>query len=95
MIVVGGGNEADAIAAYSYPLAMRKLYAQTNGQKGAYVVSTNASWGIDYGKAADAPLWCAMYDSLGKYGVLNARFIIQRSMQVLLIVLVFTRVKRQ
>ncbi len=82
MIVVGGGNEADAIAAYSYPLAMRKLYEQTNGQKGAYVVSTNASWGIDYGKAADAPLWCAMYDSLGKYGVLSAGATINSNVNV-------------
>lgn len=72
MIVVGGGNEADAIAAYAYPLAMRKLYNQTNGEKGAFVVATNASWGIDGGRAADAPLWCSMYDSLGKYGILNA-----------------------
>lgn len=72
MIVVGGGGEADAIAAYAYPLAMRKLYNQTNGEKGAFVVATNASWGIDGGRAADAPLWCSMYDSLGKYGILNA-----------------------
>jgi hypothetical protein len=72
MMVVGGGNEAEAIAAYSYPLAMRKLYEQSGGTKGAYVVSTNASWGVDYGQASSAPLWCAMYDSLGKYGILSA-----------------------
>ena len=72
MIVVGGGNEAQAIAAYSYPLAMRKLYNQTGGQRGAFVVSTNASWGIDFAQASSAPLWCAMYDTLGAYGVLNA-----------------------
>ena len=67
MIVVGGGNEADAIAAYAYPLALRKRYNETNGAEGAFVVSTNASWGIDFGQPADAPLWCAMYDTLGKY----------------------------
>ncbi|HIF14621.1 MAG TPA: hypothetical protein EYQ86_04590, partial [Bacteroidetes bacterium] len=72
MMVVGGGNEAEAIAAYSYPLTMRKLYEQSGGTKGAYVVSTNASWGVDYGQASSAPLWCAMYDSLGKYGILSA-----------------------
>jgi len=71
MIVEGGGNEAQAIAAYSYPLAMRKMYNQSNGTEGAFVVSTNASWGIDGGQPANAPLWCAMYDTLGKYGVLN------------------------
>lgn len=71
MIVRGGGNEAEALAAYSYPLEMRKLYNQTNGQLGAFVVTTNASWGVDYGQPANAPLWCAMYDSLGKYGVMS------------------------
>lgn len=71
MIVQGGGNEAEAIAAYSYPLAMRKLYNQTAGAKGAFVVVTNSSWGTDFGQPSQAPLWCAMYDSLGKYGVLS------------------------
>ena len=71
MIVQGGGNEAQAIAAYTYPLVMRKRYNQTNGSEGAFVVSTNASWGINQGQPSAAPLWCAMYDTLGKYGVLN------------------------
>ncbi|MEA3496368.1 MAG: S8 family serine peptidase, partial [Bacteroidota bacterium] len=72
MIVVGGGYESDAISAYSYLLEMRKIYNQTDGEKGAYIVSSNSSWGVDFGKATDAPLWCAMYDSLGKYGIVNA-----------------------
>lgn len=71
MIVVGGGNEAQAVSAYSYVLENRKLYNETNGAKGAFVVSTNASWGIDGGQPAQAQLWCEMYDSLGKYGILN------------------------
>jgi hypothetical protein len=71
MIVVGGGNQADALLAYGYVLANRVLYNQTNGQKGAFVVSTNASWGIDFGQPSSAPLWCAMYDTLGAYGVLS------------------------
>ena len=72
MIVKGGGNEAEALAAYDYALSNRKLYNSTNGEKGAFVVATNASWGIDGGQANQAPLWCAMYDTLGNYGVLNA-----------------------
>jgi subtilisin family serine protease len=71
MIVKGGGNESDAITAYSYALSNRKLYNSTNGAKGAFVVATNASWGVDGGQASDAPLWCAMYDTLGAHGVLN------------------------
>ena len=71
MAVSGGGNEAQALAAYAYPLALRKQWNATNGALGAYVVATNASWGIDFGQPADAPLWCAMYDTLGLYGILN------------------------
>lgn len=72
MIVVGGGDEAQAIAAYAYPLAMRKLYNSTNGEKGAFVVAVNSSWGIDGGQPSQAPLWCAMYDTMGVYGIVNA-----------------------
>lgn len=71
MIVKGGGNEADAIAAYEYPLEMRKLYNETDGEKGAFVVATNTSWGVNGLHADEAPVWCALYDSLGAYGVLN------------------------
>ncbi|MDX1941395.1 MAG: S8 family serine peptidase [Saprospiraceae bacterium] len=73
MIVRGGiGLESEAIEAYSYPLSLRKLYNQTNGQKGAFVVATNSSWGAEYLFPSEAPLWCSMYDSLGTQGILNA-----------------------
>ncbi len=72
MGISGGGNEADALAAYTYPYIARKTYNETNGAEGAFVVATNASWGVDYGQAVDAPLWCAFYDSLGAVGILNA-----------------------
>lgn len=64
-------NEANAIAAYAYAYKQRKLYNETNGARGAFVVATNASWGIDNGKPEDAPLWCAFYDSLGVIGILS------------------------
>jgi len=74
MMIVQGQNasvESTVIAAYTYPLKMRKRYNETYGQEGAFVVATNASWGINGGDPADSPLWCAMYDSLGYYGILN------------------------
>ncbi len=71
MFVAGGGDEANAIESYGYPLWFRRQYNQSNGKKGAFVVVTNSSWGSDYGKPEDAPLWCAIYDSLGKEGILN------------------------
>ena len=65
MIVKGqnASNEASVIAAYTYPWEMRKKYNTTNGQEGAFVVATNASWGLNNGDPADSPLWCAIYDS--------------------------------
>jgi serine protease len=70
-VQISGSNEAAAIEGYAYPLAMRRLYNQSGGNEGAFVVATNSSWGTDNGQAADAPLWCAMYDSLGAEGVLS------------------------
>ncbi len=66
-----GVGEAQVIQSYTYPLVMRRLYNQTSGGKGAFVVATNASWGIDNADPTDYPLWCAMYDTLGTAGVLN------------------------
>jgi len=65
-------QEANVIEAYTYPLVMRRQYEATNGALGAFVVATNSSWGIDNGDPADAPLWCAFYDTLGASGILSA-----------------------
>lgn len=64
-------NEADVIEAYSYVLEARQKYNESNGSEGAFVVSTNASWGIDFGQPENSPLWCAFYDTLGQAGILN------------------------
>ncbi|GDX47822.1 hypothetical protein LBMAG25_06400 [Bacteroidota bacterium] len=66
------GSEATVIKAYGYAATMRKLYNQTNGAKGAYVVATNSSFGVDLANPNNYPLWCAFYDTLGKYGILSA-----------------------
>lgn len=74
IMVVSGYNvnsEANIISCYNYPLVQRKLYTQTNGARGAFVVVTNASWGIDNGNPNTVPLWCQFYDTLGAYGILN------------------------
>jgi len=64
-------NEARVIEAYEYILNHRIRYNETNGEEGAFVVVTNASWGIDFGRPEDAPLWCNMYDTLGAHGILS------------------------
>lgn len=64
--------ESEVLEAYGYALDARIDYENSGGTAGAYVVATNASWGIDEGDPNDSPLWCALYDTLGSYGILNA-----------------------
>ena len=64
-------NEASVVAAYNYPLTLRKQYNETNGALGAFVVATNASWGIDGANPNNFPIWCNFYDTLGVHGILN------------------------
>ena len=66
-----GTSEADVIAAYNYPYIMRKMYNETNGEKGAFVVAVNSSWGVNFGNPDDAPIWCNFYNTMGEEGVLN------------------------
>tara|TARA_B100000780_G_scaffold277846_1_gene249584 strand:- start:31 stop:2364 length:2334 start_codon:yes stop_codon:yes gene_type:complete len=70
-IQMGGLSESNVIQAYSYPHKMRDMYNSTAGVQGAFVVATNASWGIDLANPANFPVWCAYYDDLGAVGILN------------------------
>ncbi len=65
-------NEADMIGAYGYILEQRKLYNETQGQRGAFVVATNLSWGDEDLTPDETPIWCTIYDMLGEVGILNA-----------------------
>lgn len=71
MLVSGADFESKVIEAYQYILDQRILYNQTAGAKGAFVVVTNLSGGINNAWAADHPLWCEMYDKLGEKGILS------------------------
>jgi len=70
-IAGSSSSEATVVAAYAYALELRAQYNETNGALGAFVVATNSSFGVDYGQPANYPIWCAMYDSLGVYGILS------------------------
>ncbi len=71
VVTVGALNSANVIASYTYPLTMRELYNDTDGAEGAFVVATNASWGIDNANPANFQVWCEFYDVLGEAGILN------------------------
>ena len=74
--------ESTVVNAYSYVYEMRARYNETQGDSGAFVVATNASFGIDYGDPEDYPIWGAMYDSLGAIGVLSAGATANRNVNV-------------
>ncbi len=82
MNISGMDYESEIIQGYEYVGNMRRIYNQTNGAKGAFVVATNASFGFDFEFAADHPIWCAVYDSLGKVGVLNVGATINQNVDV-------------
>lgn len=70
--IVGSTNqESIVIEAYSYALELRASYNESNGEKGAFIVVTNSSFGQDYGDPDDFPVWRDLYDSLGKHGILS------------------------
>lgn len=62
---------SDVIEGYEYILTQRKLYNDTNGERGAFIVVSNSSIGIDNTFPAGAQTWCNLYDDLGNEGVLN------------------------
>ncbi len=71
-IAYGSATESNVVKAYGYALKQRRIYNQSNGSQGAFVVATNSSFGIDFGQPVNYPLWCAFYDSLGNAGILSA-----------------------
>ncbi len=71
MYVAGISDIASVLRAFRYPYGMRKLYNETGGAAGAFVVAINASWGIPNLFPEDVPIWCALYDSLGAEGILT------------------------
>jgi serine protease len=71
-VMYGSATESNVVNAYSYVFKQRQIYNQTNGNSGAFVVSTNSSFGINNGSPSNYPIWCGMYDSLGTLGILSA-----------------------
>ncbi len=75
MLVMGATEKTSTlIKAYSYILEQKKLWLETHGKKGANIVATNSSFGVDDGdcKQGEFPLWNEMYNKLGEVGILSA-----------------------
>ncbi|MEO1448763.1 MAG: S8 family peptidase [Bacteroidota bacterium] len=62
---------AGIIEGYHYAYQLRKQYDESGGKEGAFVLSTNASLGVEFLFPGDAPIWCEIYDVLGESGILS------------------------
>jgi hypothetical protein len=70
-LVRSGATESFVVQAYDYALQFRIKYNETQGKEGAFVVATNASFGIDNANPNQFPIWCNFYDAMGLHGVLS------------------------
>jgi len=75
MTIMGSTGETSiALEAYGYVLDQRALYNETGGDEGAFVVSTNSSFGVDNANCSTGnyPLWDEAYTAMGEVGILSA-----------------------
>jgi len=74
MSVDRSGTTSVVVKAYGYVLKNKKLWLESQGKKGANVVATNSSFGVDYGdcQSGSYPAWNDMYNEMGKVGILSA-----------------------
>lgn len=73
LMLLSVGTIADVISAYDYIAAQRDLYNRTGGREGAFVVATNASFGVNRNAfCSEFPVWNEMMDAMGAVGVLTA-----------------------
>lgn len=64
--------EHDVVESYEYIISLRERYDISGGADGAFIVATNASFGLDGLFPFDTPAWCSMYDAMGEKGILTA-----------------------
>lgn len=75
MIVAGSDSRTSVVArAYNYILTQKTLWWSSDGARGANVVATNSSFGINYGncQADSFPIWNDLYNAMGAVGILSA-----------------------
>lgn len=73
--VAASSNKTSVVAAgYGYVIAMKKLWLSSKGKKGANIVVTNSSFGVDRADCAkgEYPVWNDLYEEMGKLGILSA-----------------------
>ncbi len=73
---VGASSSTTSVVleGYGYVLAQKQLWLDSNGSKGANVVVTNSSFGVDRARCenGDYRLWNEVYTAMGEVGILSA-----------------------
>jgi subtilisin family serine protease len=71
MALSASALNSHAIAAYTWVLDRRIEWNNSGGTQGAFIVATNASWGLDGANPANFPVWAALYNTMGQAGILS------------------------
>lgn len=73
LVSASSGSFSVVSKGYGYVLKMKKLWLETNGQKGANVIATNSSFGVDNADCASKTysVWNDIYNEMGKVGILS------------------------
>jgi subtilisin family serine protease len=75
MAISGSSGSTSVISkAYGYVLKQKKLWLETKGEKGANIVVTNSSFGVDGANCKDDAyrVWNDLYNAMGEVGILSA-----------------------
>ncbi len=85
MVVAGSSfNTSTVMEAYGYIYQQKYLWLTEGGQRGANVVVTNSSFGVDRADCQSDPygIWNEMYDAMGSLGILSAAATMNRDLDV-------------
>lgn len=77
-------STSEVLRAYNYVLKQKQLWLSTNGAKGANVVATNSSFGVDRAdcNSGEYPAWNDIYNKMGEAGILSAAATINAGINV-------------
>jgi len=71
------------ISAFDYAIEQRRLYNQSKGAEGAFVVAANTSFGLPSPVfCSEQPVWGGMYDLMGEVGILSGAATVNRNSDV-------------
>ncbi len=72
LMLLDAKSISSIIEAYEYVIDQRERYNASEGAEGAFVVATNASWGIENQFCDEQPIIRDLYDVMGSHGILTA-----------------------